>query len=91
MNPCLLPLDDHNCGKHYGSSQSSWFWSYQARDGSLLVVCNDHSALRVNGAADSGRSPREVSIIFLSIEFIRYHETSGCGLMGLGEKHSPNS
>ena len=49
--------------------------------------CGDHPVLRVNRVADSYRSRREASKNFQVLEFIGHQETSsGCGLMGLGEK-----
>ena len=53
----------------------------------IVIVCGDHPALRVNPAADSDRSQRGLKKFPLVLEFIGHQETSsGCGLMGLGEK-----
>ena len=48
----------------------------------------DHPALRSKQEADGDRSQIEASKKFLRVlEFIGHQETSsGCGLMGLGEK-----
>ena len=49
--------------------------------------CGDHPALRVNRVADSEGVGEKPPKFFQVLEFIGHQETSsGCGLMGLGEK-----